>query len=189
MVHQKDRQQSSSAPIVHVDRLNNKLKVELPIAKDSHRYNNGETGSCYLAAFCVLIDLHRKGIEATLCHGVVTCTGTDNLGDRICHAWIEVETQVEIDGLPASLTMVIDAANPDNPVSIMPFEYYYMGGMINPDTVRRYTKEQMLFASLLLDHVGPFERPMEPTIDIDMDDCPLLPEGFDWSINEDQASN
>lgn len=160
------------------------LELCFPIPSDSNYYNEGEPGSCYGAAFSVLMACHDNRADFTppivdmrVVHGVVTCSDSGNddpmAGQRIIHAWVELTYDMQdMLGLdePCPMQLVLDASAVGRPITILPVDTYYSFGKVNSANLRRYSKDALIALLEHHLHFGPFHRPLEPCIGWDAAD-------------------
>lgn len=112
-------------------------------------YLQDKLGDCYeVAANITLYGLPVGSVDEVryeLCHGTVTGRGPLD-GVRFDHAWVEWCHE------PTATMLVADYSN-GNEV-ILPVNYYYALGMIDPFKVQRYTREETLHMLLKHQHYG-----------------------------------
>lgn len=105
--------------------------------------------------FSVAAHLVEDNPDYVLCHGEPIGTGKANKGKRFGHAWVEyADNEITLSGRTIRFTTVIDKANGHN--IELPAELYYAFGRIDPDTVRRYTREEAAAEMLRHGHYGPW---------------------------------
>jgi hypothetical protein len=97
-------------------------------------------GDCYVAAVHLLM---RLDDSAVLCHGTVTGTGGEVLGQRYGHAWIECEGFVHDHSNGHKLTAWRTT--------------YYRIGQIDATNIKRYTRAQAAVEMLRTGHYGPWD--------------------------------
>ncbi len=108
-------------------------------------------GQCFINTTTAVLEGRT---DCTVCHGVVTGTGDEVLGVRYGHAWLEVETDLsEIGG--ATITMCVDSCHNLGP---LPASYYYQVGQIDPESVIRYTPEQVKEMCIKHETYGPWHK-------------------------------
>lgn len=101
------------------------------------------TGDCYPAALHTLFELG----DGELCHGLVTGTGGEALGQRYGHAWVELDGWVH------------DRSNGHD--LFAPRAWYYAKGTIDPDDVDRYTLAEASLMAVTYEHYGPWHDDTE----------------------------
>jgi hypothetical protein len=134
--------------------------LELPdCVTKARRYNGGKDGECFSVALKLASELFLHGIEATICHGVVTCNEVSGEvpGQRILHGWVEI-TRGNV--------WVLDASRVGSDTTIVPAEFYYTAGKIVPGNVRRYSMDDVIRIAGSVDHCGAWERPREDCYDL-----------------------
>lgn len=129
------------------------------VLRPAEAYHQGDSGECYRVAISILVELAMAGIEAEVVHGVGTCQGGNEAGQRILHGWVEVKQRREhycIDGSNRALESV----------AVLPADAYYRLGEIVPENLRRYSLDGVLEIGEAVGHCGAWELPLEPCVDM-----------------------
>ena len=111
---------------------------------------NGK-GKCFINTATAVLEGRT---DCTVCHGVVTGTAEKVLGVKYPHAWLEVEIDLtEIGG--ATIAVCVDTTHKLGP---LPVSYYYQVGKIDPESVIRYTPEQVKEMCIRHETYGPWHE-------------------------------
>ena len=109
-----------------------------------------------MAAF-VMVLRHQPELpdgSLCICHGLAKVDNpeSDDYGERVPHAWVELT----IDGQE----VVLDASNPKVSTCIATVERYYERQEVSRNQVRRYSPDEALQIAIRLGHNGPWHRPI-----------------------------
>lgn len=112
-----------------------------------------QLGDCYAAAnrFCLTRSRDENAPVYEVVHGEVAGQG-DLQGTRFGHAWVEHD---EVVG-DHTVRMVTDRSNRKDVT--LPADFYYQLGEIDPDTVKRYSVEDVARYSARSGHHGPWDE-------------------------------
>lgn len=103
--------------------------------------NLAAAGNCYEYAWLMITNRPNPDpVNAVLCHGIATQTQAPF--NKIGHAWTEEVHQVG----PFPVRVVRD---PQFPEAVLPAEYYYDVGGVDPATVVRYTPEEAMLEAVV----------------------------------------
>jgi hypothetical protein len=95
--------------------------------------------------------------EARLVHGWVA--DSFNRGERIQHAWCEAEAIGTFeDGSEAPIFVVHDLSQLDERFRTCPRDLYYARCSVDPQSLRRFTREEAIRMTSRYGHDGPWEE-------------------------------
>ncbi len=111
---------------------------------------NGK-GKCFINTATTVLEGRT---DCTVCHGVVVGTAEKVLGVKYPHAWLEVVTVIP-GHEDAQFIMCEDSCHSMGP---LPAAYYYQVGNIDPESVIRYTPEQVKEMCMKHETYGPWHE-------------------------------